>query len=262
MAASLAGLTVVVTRPAAQGAPLAAALRAQGVNAIEFPVLEIIAVPAALPPGTIADAAIYVSANAVEHGLGIVRAANALPVGPLSGGAPSYAIGRATAAALKAAGVGVVVSPQQSIDSEGLLALPQLQMVQGQHIIVVKGRSAAGGRRLIEETLAARGARVTVLACYERIAATPSQRECETLVEVLKREHGAVVTAMSVETLDSLLSALGAASAALRGAWLLVPHERVAAAARARGFTHVALAPMAADGLIAALIALEKKLSE
>jgi uroporphyrinogen-III synthase len=117
----LTGLTVVVTRPQQQGAPLADALRSAGASVIEYPVLEIVPLDATMPPATLARAAavIFVSVNAVEHGLPSLRAA-----GTLSAGCLMMAIGGATATALHDAGIERVVSPQQNIDSEGLLALP------------------------------------------------------------------------------------------------------------------------------------------
>ncbi|MGE5945877.1 MAG: uroporphyrinogen-III synthase, partial [Betaproteobacteria bacterium] len=71
----LAGRTIVVTRPLAQSASLAAAIRAEGGDALVFPLLEIAPTD---DPGALAEAAarladyalaIFISPNAVEHAL-------------------------------------------------------------------------------------------------------------------------------------------------------------------------------------------------
>ncbi|MBL0124361.1 MAG: uroporphyrinogen-III synthase [Betaproteobacteria bacterium] len=173
----LSGMTIVVTRPRQQGESTAKALRSAGASAIEMPVLEITPLACMIDLGVLtkAYAAIFVSVNAVEHGLPCLRAHGALAKGTLI-----MSIGHATATALRDAGIERVVSPQQNIDSEGLLALPQLQQVQGQTIILMRGHSLAGGRNLLEETVGTRrhGGAAGVLskkrfdsaACANRIA--------------------------------------------------------------------------------------------
>lgn len=254
----LTGLTVVVTRPRQQGAPLADALRGAGATVVEYPVLEITSLSATIPAAALAQAAavIFVSANAVEHGLPGLRAAGTLPAGCLM-----MAIGGATAAALHEAGAERVVSPQHNIDSEGLLALPQLQQVRGQTIILMRGRSDAGGRTLIERTLTERGATVKVLECYERREFVPDAGRHDALLAALENAPGLAVMALSVETLESLMASLGKQQALLKRAALLVPHPRVAAAAAASGFAQVIETPMSASGLIPALAALKPRLS-
>lgn len=254
----LAGLSILVTRPREQGAVLAESLRAAGAGATELPVLEIVALPAAIPPGALghAEAAIFVSVNAVQHGAELLRAS-----GGLSAGTPVFAIGRATATALQAAGYANVVSPQQKIDSEGLLALPQLQAVEGKLIIVVKGKSEQGGRKLLETELATRGARVVVLECYERRLASPEKSVLDAITGKLADRSLAVVMALSVETLDALLALFAPVASQLREAWLLVPHPRVAAAAHERGFSHVLEVPMSAEALVPALVLLRARMA-
>jgi hypothetical protein len=63
-----------------------------------------------------------------------------------------------------------------------------------------------------------------------------------------------------VETLDSLMKSFAGRETLLKSAWLLVPHARVAAAARARAFTRVAEVGMSAETLISALIELKPRM--
>ena len=254
----LAGLTVVVTRPRRQGEATANALRAAGAEAIEFPVLEITPISAPIDADLLARASlvIFVSANAVEFGLDALRRTGGIPQG-----ARMAAIGEATMRALNDAEFADVVSPQQSIDSEGLLAMPQLQSgeVNGQHVILIRGKSDNGGRRVLEVELAARGAHVTIVECYQRRDALPPIARLHNLIGSLRNEIA--VMALSVETLESLLKVFAPQSSWLRATWLLVPNARVAAAARARGFQRVAEVGMSAESLIAALVELKPRMN-
>ncbi|MBL8523779.1 MAG: uroporphyrinogen-III synthase [Betaproteobacteria bacterium] len=252
----LSGLTVVITRPKAQAEPLGRALRDSGAAVVECPVLEIAPLAASIAPEQLmrASAIIFVSINAVEHGLPVLRDAGSIQAGTFV-----MAIGNATAAALRNAAIERVVSPQQSIDSEGLLALPQLQQVRGQTIILIRGQSPTGGRTLIEQTLTDRGAIVTVLECYERRGLQPTPAQREALRTELAQAGQCAVMALSVETLDSLLDSVGDQHA-LKRVPLLVPHPRVGSAAADRGFTRVFEVPMSAPELIPALAALKPQL--
>jgi uroporphyrinogen-III synthase len=102
----------------------------------------------------------FISANAVRLGLDAV--ANYWPQWPyrLSG----YAVGHASAELLAEAGIDVLV-PLERADSEGLLALPALQAVQGKRFLLMRG---VGGRELLRQELEARGARVDVIELYRR----------------------------------------------------------------------------------------------
>ena len=255
--APLQGVTLIVTRPHGQAARSAAALRAAGAEVIIFPVLDIAPIDAALTTTDLASASaiIFVSANAVAYGVPLLRAGDIPPTTEI------FAIGRATAAALSDAGFKNVVSPVISIDSEGLLALPQLQAIDGRHIILVKGVSELGGRRLLEQTLVARGAHVNVLECYRRAPTVPDAVARTQLQKSFAsgRIHGCF--ALSVETLDSLMNIFLAMNISPQSQTvLLVPNPRVADAARTLGFGNIAEVPLADAEMIAALIGLKAQL--
>ena len=253
----LQGVILIVTRPRGQAARSASALRAAGAEVITFPVLAIAPVDAAHTAAALATASaiIFVSANAVAYGVPLLRAGDIPPTTEI------FAIGRATAAALADAGFKNVVSPVISIDSEGLLALPQLQAIDGRHIILVKGVSELGGRRLLEQTLAARGAQVNVLECYRRAPTVPDAAARTQLQKSFAsgRIHGCF--ALSVETLDSLMNIFSAMNILPQSQTvLLVPNPRVADAARTLGFGNIAEVPLADAEMIAALIGLKAQL--
>lgn len=161
--ATLAGLAVLVTRPAHQNETLCNMIAERGGEPIAFPTLairtvtDIRALRATLGEWSDHDLAVFTSANAVM---------GARPLLPAEWPARTQvaAVGRATARALRAAGVPVHVCPDEST-SEGLLATPELTAVQDRSVVLVKG---AGGRPLLADTLAARGARVRILVVYRR----------------------------------------------------------------------------------------------
>ena len=254
----LQGLTLVVTRPRGQAVRTSATLRAAGAEVIAFPVLDITPIKASIASRDLSTASgiIFVSANAVAHGVPVLRRG-----GEIKAATEIFAIGRATAAALAEAGFKDVVSPQQSIDSEGLLAMPQLLRVEGRHMILVKGASEPGGRRLLEQVLAARGARVTVLECYRRAPLVADAAAREGLRNSLAAGGRYGCFALSVETLDSLMNIFSSMNISPQSQMvLLVPNPRVADAARTHGFDKIFEVPLAESALVPALTRLKPHL--
>jgi uroporphyrinogen-III synthase len=242
----LAGVGVLVTRPVRQAAGLARRLAALGATPIVWPAIVILppADPAALArvQSNLAsyDAAVFVSANAVEFGVGDPAAwpRSLIPFAP----------GPGTAEALAAVGIRDARAPRERFDSEGLLALPELQKMQGRRVIVFRGD---GGRELVGDTLRARGAQVDYVACYRRAAPASGS---EGLREALREGRVHAVTITSSEGLDNLLAAIGDDGRASLGHLpVLAPHPRIAAHAREQGLT--ALASAGSDaGVIAGLL--------
>ncbi len=251
---ALYGLTIAVTRPQAQAEVLAEFLRSHGAKVLEFPLLAIDALSNeeidehcdrdALAG---ADGIIFVSANAVDHGVPAISRRGGMPQT-----ATIYAIGDATAARLAEADIANAVVPVTGNDSEGLLALPALSAVAGESFVLVRGLSEGGGRQLLADTLTARGARVTSLNCYTRRALTLPQEARERLVTGMTERTIHAISVLSVDTLASLITNTGSASVS-SGCMMLVPHIRIAGAVRAMGLTRVAVAPMGADALVLAL---------
>lgn len=214
----LAGAGVLVTRPEHQAGPLVDAIEAACGRAVRFPAIDISPLPAesidAAAAGLHApDIAIFVSPNAVRHGLGYGGAARLAAVGP------------ATAAALEAAGRPVHIRPQGGFDSEHLLAEPELNDVAGKVVRIIRGQS---GRELLADTLRERGAVVDYLAVYTRRPARPSAAALTRLEADWCAGGIDAVTIMSVETLVNLVSLLPAACKnRLRQTLLVTPAERV-----------------------------------
>jgi uroporphyrinogen-III synthase len=177
-----------------------------------------------------------------------VRAARALQPLHVRPGQSVCAVGAGTAAALRRAGVANVHSPAR-MDSEGLLALPALQDVQGHDVGLV---TAPGGRGEIAPALASRGARVVRADVYAREPVALSARAMQQLREA---DVPLVLALSSGEALQRVLAVVPADVAfRLKQARVVAASERLRVLARDLGFTdiEVAAGPRPADLIDAA----------
>jgi len=249
MSGALQGMGVVITRPRDAALALAAALEREGARPFVFPALAIEPVE---PAGESAQAlhdlaqctlAIFVSANAVEHGLAAARRS-----GPWPATARVAAIGEATARALHEAGFERVIVPRERNDSEGLLALPELAAPRGERVLIFRGE---GGREHLRAVLDSRGASVRYVECYRRCR---PQADASALRDAWRRGEVHAVSALSAETLENFLALLGDdASALLARAALVVPHQAITSHPDARRFARAVVARPGAAGLVEAL---------
>lgn len=211
----LCGRTIVVTRPAAQADALAAAIESAGGTALRFPLLAIAPVEDVAPLIAVAqrleqyDYACFISPNAVEHALAVVLRARAWPAH-----LHAVTVGTSSEAALARHGIGRVIAPRERFDSEALLELPELAPVRvaGKRVVIFRGD---GGRELLGDTLAARGAQVEYVSCYHRSrpASDPAQ-----LVRLAQDGALDAITLTSSEGADNLVELLGAPKVVLTGA--------------------------------------------
>lgn len=241
---------ILVTRPEAQAASLADALGAAGLEAWRLPLIGIEAIAESEGLDAILErlddyrCAVFVSANAVESGLAAIRARRAWPAS-LAVAAP----GPGTARALREAGFTEVLSPADRFDSEGLLALPAFapDAIRGRSVLILGGE---GGRELMDEALAARGATVEHLHVYRRhLIPVP----VDELASAWRQGRLAAITLTSSEVARHLGRELVAAPA-LKSLPVFTPHPRIAEAARDAGFTEV-IASGAGDESLAVAIA-------
>lgn len=242
----LRGLTIVVTRPRDQAAQQARRIEQAGGIPLLFPLLDITAVQdtktlfeqiARLGQF---DLAIFISPNAVHYGITAIRAAGAIP-----NSLKIATVGQGSAKALRESGIANVIAPTERFDSEGLLAVPELQNVAGWRVMIFRGD---GGRELLGDTLKARGATVEYAACYQR--SKPPQ-DAGALLSAMPD----AITVTSSEALGYLWQMLnGTARTALRNIPLFVPHARIAELAREQGWLQVQSTASGDDGLLSALI--------
>lgn len=257
----LAGLSVLLTRPAGQADKLSAAIQDLGGQVTALPLLAIepiterVAVER-LKTSIMAldnyDAAIFISTNAATLGLEWIE--NYWPQLPV--GLDAYAVGPGTAEILRQLPWAVHCS-DSGVTSEHLLALPGLQNVAGKRIALFRGQ---GGRELLAETLRARGARVDYLEIYQR--RVPEYSRAVVLKMIDDNAINAAI-ATSQQILDSLIALLSAESAlqqavpeSLQSLCVVVPSQRVREHALAAGFKQVVDAGGADDKAVLSVLQL------
>ncbi len=230
--APLAGLRVLVTRPAHQADTLCKLIEKAGGEAIRLPLLSIepIAPAQAARQFELArgfDWWIFTSANAV-------RQARAIDAGawPQS----LAAVGPATAAALESVSGAQVLAPLQGASSEALLARPELAALSGKRVLIVTG---ADGLETLSTELERRGATVVTAAVYHRV---PLPHTPEAIESSLKRAKAIIVT--SGQALEHLWNLTPETlRPALLKKQLVAPSERVVEMAVKLQFAARALAP-------------------
>ena len=244
----LAGRGIVVTRPAHQAAHLVELITAAGGNPILFPVIEIVAVGDPQPLRALIDRldqfdiAIFISPNAVNQALNLIKAWRPLP--------PHLklaAIGRGSVRELKHFGLTDVITPAR-FDSEALLELSEMQNVAGKRIVIFRGNS---GRGLLGDTLMTRGATVEYAECYRR---GRPQGDAAPLLKAWARNELHAITVTSSEGLRNLFDLVGKLGQSwLRKTPLFVPHPRIGETARELGLASVVLTTQGDEGLVQGL---------
>jgi uroporphyrinogen III methyltransferase/synthase len=162
---SLFGRRIVVTRARHQAGELAGALEALGAEVLEYPTIQVEALPVAddvLDRACRADWLVLTSANGVERFFDAMLAARR-DLRDLAGVALA-AIGPATARAIERRGLRVAAVPGE-YRAEALLEA--LGDVAGRRIVLARAEVA---REVLPEELVARGAEVEVAAIYRTVA--------------------------------------------------------------------------------------------
>ena len=255
----LSGLKIAVTRPRDQAARLARRIEQAGGIPLLFPLLDIAPVQdqqalhkqisrlaqkeplAASFEERQFDLAIFISPNAVQYGMAAIRAAGEIPAS-----LKIATVGQGSAKALREMGITNVIAPVERFDSEGLLALPELQNVAGWRVLILRGD---GGRELLGDTLRARGATVEYAACYRR---SKPQQDAAMLLDAAPD----ALTVTSSEALGYLWQMLDDAQRdRVCAIPLFVPHKRIAELAQQQGWRQVRLTDAGDDGLLFALTA-------
>ena len=244
----LAGLHVLVTRPAGQGDSLAAAIERAGGVAVPLPLLSIQPVEdtarVALIRHCIQDLdhyhiLVFISTNAARFGLEwIDRYWPQFPTG-----IDVVAVGPSTAAALAALPCPVETSPS-GMQSEDILQLPLLTDVKEKKIALFRG---VGGRELLADTLRERGAQVDYIETYLR--REPAIQATE-LLELLRERKINAISITSAQMLDTLCGLVDCRHAPLSLIPLLVPSDRIQQVALAAGFEQVVNCSGATDEAI------------
>ncbi|WP_042152804.1 MULTISPECIES: uroporphyrinogen-III C-methyltransferase [unclassified Pseudoalteromonas] len=149
----------LITRPENKNESLIKSIEEKGYEAFSFPLLNLQTLDVTssqLSPLIDADKLIFISQDAVKS-----LAALSPEISPNT---TFFAVGDKTAQTISELFNKRAIVPKQQ-DSEGLLALKQLQQVDSQSIVLAKGK---GGRPLIAQILNKRGARLNAINLYLR----------------------------------------------------------------------------------------------
>jgi uroporphyrinogen-III synthase len=242
----LQGARVLVTRPIHQSENLTRLIEQAGGEAVCFPTLVIAGlnnvdeIRKTLQSLERYQWLIFISANAVNFAL----RANGGKI-PKSKSVVFAAVGLATAQALADAGLTVDIVPQQDFNSEALLAMPQLQRIAGQAVLIVRGQ---GGREELANMLRERGATVDYLPVYKREI---PQGNNMLLTDLVSQNGLDVITITSGEALQNLVIMLGEQQLApLVQVPLVVVSDRIKCLATSIGFNRIAVTKSPSDSAI------------
>jgi len=247
---ALQNILVLVTRPAHQAQALCDKITALSGSILRLPVIEI-ADPHNIAPALelierldTFDIAVFISANAVERTHALITAHGIWPQN-----VKIAAVGKHTAATLQHLGMPVDIRPHQQFNSEALLAVNEMQHIKNKHIIIFRGE---GGRELLAQTLAQRGAHVVYAEVYRRVKPAI---EINTVQQAGMAGKIHIITVTSNESLQNLYDMLGEQNRRwLLDTPLLVIAQRTAELAQKLGFKTTITAKQASDqGLVDAL---------
>lgn len=220
-ATPLHGRHIVITRPIGQAGKLSNLIEAAGGQAVYFPLIEIAplndykAFEDGISHLAQYDWAIFISSNAVQNGMPFVSKLN------LPSSLKFAAIGPSTAAELAKFGIQNTLIPEDRFDSESLLAMPEMQAVKNQKVMIFRG---VGGREVLADTLKSRGADVSFAECYQRIN---PQKDLSALTALDQKEALDAIVITSSEAMRHLL-VMANHQAWLKNVKLCVNHARIA----------------------------------
>jgi len=151
---------------------------------------------------------------------------------------PIVSMGKGTTAALVERGIFVYFTAPPGSTSESLLEHPMLEKVAEKQIILLGGE---GGRSLLGEVLASRGAWVTHVNVYRQ--SKPIQPITDTLFQWQSTGERYCFVATSANILKNLIDMAGEFLPWLQKQYIMVVGHRMASYAKENGFEYVWVAP-------------------
>ena len=229
---ALVNIRALVTRPKEQAEVLAQQIKALGGQSWVMPMMKIEPYPESQEiRSKVLQLDQYHKVIVISHHaarLGMEHIEIYWPQMPV--GVDWYAIGEKTRKTLADYEV-VSACPDQALDSEVLLSLPDFQSVAGEKILLLKGK---GGRELLKDSLTAAGAQVDELELYQRQRPDYSSKQLNGLITT--HDINVILTS-SGEVLANTAHFLP--PSLCEHCHVIVPSERVGELARNMGFTRV-----------------------
>lgn len=259
MSNDLNGAHILITRPTHQAENLCQLIEQQGGIPVRYPTLQIVGLdhPVICPAELNSKATllfdkpanfqwlIFTSTNAVNFAL----KANGGKIGHF-GTAQIAAIGQATAKALENNGISVDLLPETGFDSEALLSTAQMQQINNQSVLIVRGQA---GRDELAKILCSRAAKVHYWEVYQRVLPETNNAQ---VIDLLENGKLTAIISTSCESLQNLVTMLGVDYAKkLLPITLIVISERIRETAKKMGFMRVAIATKPSDQAILTAVA-------
>lgn len=193
-------MNVLVTRPDSRGQELVDMLNERQIFAVHQPLFTIAAgrelpmLPSVLSRLKSGDYVFVVSPNAVDYGVKTL-----IDTGfHFRSDLKYFAVGQRTSKYFTEKAEQAAIYPLESENSEGVLALPDMQNLTDKTILILRGNA---GRELLAETAILRGATIQYLECYRRESVTVDIPE---KISVCKRLGIDTIVITSSEILKSL----------------------------------------------------------
>lgn len=244
-------LHILVTRPSHQAQGLIALLSNKGASVLLFPTLVIQPVSdmdelkANIQQFHNADWYMFISPNAVDHVLPILKTQGWLP--RMKG--QFATVGAGTRDALAMYGVNNIIYPLNGVGANALLDALSHEEFTNKQVAIFKGDSH---NQTLEEGLAARGAIICPIPCYQR---HHTQDDPMPLVKALGNGHINVIVTTSGDGLQSLVNLLPASlHSQVNQLPVVVVSPRVKELAHSLGFSTILLAKDASDQAIVSAI--------
>ncbi|MGR6980008.1 uroporphyrinogen-III synthase [Testudinibacter sp. P27/CKL/0425] len=194
-------MAILVTRPEPNGEALCKLLNQQGFATLYAPLFgidkggDLNQLPQRLQQLQSGDYVFAVSKNAIQYADQVLRNVGLHWRADLH----YFTVGRRSAEYLSAVAEQAVQYPYPQENSEGLLALPQMQQLENKTILILRGN---GGRDLFRQQTAAKGANLEILECYQRI---PKEYDNIQQISIWKRAGIDTIVVTSNEILRYLV---------------------------------------------------------
>jgi len=239
-------LNILLTRPLSQVQSLERLVLDSGHQPILFPTLEVKALDDT-PLHAHYDIVIFISANAVEYGIDILKTLNLKD-------AQIFAVGGATAQCIVRQGFKVDAFPQKNASSEALLALEVVAKLKNQRVLIFRGK---GGRETLKEGLAKQSNQIEYVEVYERVECKVTKLHKDSLFQ-LSNNQDFITTITSVESLSAMMNLIRKIDTDLLNKLLKVPlialSDRIRLFAKSVGFLQIYVVAEPNDNAIVAKI--------
>ncbi|SMN17018.1 Uroporphyrinogen-III synthase [uncultured Candidatus Thioglobus sp.] len=235
-------MNVLLTRPLVQVQTLESLVTDSGHKSLLFPTLEVKSISAKLKHNQY-DVVIFISANAVEHGLALLDQIHSTKI---------FTVGAATAQKLNDYGISVDDFPKQKPSSEALLALDSVAELQHKKVLIFRGK---GGRETLKNGLEKNHNQVEYVEVYDRVTCTLTSDHKTSLNIFLSNNQG-VISITSNENLDGLILLASQLNQLdkLKTYSLVVLSQRIEKYALSLGFTQVLITADISDQAIVTVL--------